>query len=123
MSVVMSILTASNPLILALVLSLYHFSKESSRILKLKKILICSMVGYFTLHGHFQLVLIMLEKHFWHQTECFGVRGIIGDNFQEPQIDLKAKNRPVGAGWRVCRRPRTTSWIEIVTFVLIVLET
>ena len=34
---VMSILTASNPLILALVLSLYHFSKESYRILKLKK--------------------------------------------------------------------------------------
>ena len=46
----MSILTASNPLILALVLSLYHVSKESYRILKLKKILICSMVGYFTLH-------------------------------------------------------------------------
>ena len=45
----MSILTASNPLILALVLSLYHVSKESYRILKLKKILICSMVGYFTL--------------------------------------------------------------------------
>jgi len=42
-------LTASIPLILALVLSLYHFSKESYRILKLKKILICSMVGYFTL--------------------------------------------------------------------------
>ena len=36
---VMSILTASNPLILALVLSLYHVSKESYRILKLKKFL------------------------------------------------------------------------------------
>ena len=44
----------------------------------------------------FQLVLIMLEKQFWYQTECFGVRGIIGDNFQEPQIDLKAKNRVEG---------------------------
>ena len=48
------------------------------------------------IHGHFQLVLIMLEKQFWYQTECFGVRGIIGDNFQEPQIDLKAKNRVEG---------------------------
>ena len=45
----MSILTASNPLILALVLSLYHVSKESYRILKLKKILICSTIGVFTL--------------------------------------------------------------------------
>ena len=46
----MSILTASNPLILALVLSLYLVSKESYRILKVKKILICSMVGHFTLY-------------------------------------------------------------------------
>ena len=42
---VMSILTASNPLILALVLSLYHFSKESYRILKLKKSLSVPWLG------------------------------------------------------------------------------
>ncbi len=46
----MSILTASNPLILALVLSLYHVAKRSYRILKLKKILISSTIGGFTLH-------------------------------------------------------------------------
>ena len=54
----MSILTASNPLILALVLSLYHVSKESYRILKLKKILICSTIGVFTL-------IFFLHSYFW----------------------------------------------------------
>ena len=56
----MSILTASNPLILALVLSLYHVSKESYRILKLKKILICSTIGGFTL----QLRKILCSRSF-----------------------------------------------------------
>ena len=69
----MSILTASNPLILALVLSLYLVSKESYRILKVKKILICSMVGHFTLYpkyfSHFHIsrkqhiIMTILRMH------------------------------------------------------------
>ena len=59
----MSILTASNPLILALVLSLYLVSKESYRILKVKKILICSMVGHFT------LILPFLISNITYQTD------------------------------------------------------
>ena len=51
---------------------------------------------YLDFFGHFQLFLIVLEKQFRYETECFYARGIIGDHFQEPQIDLKAKNRVEG---------------------------
>ena len=47
----------------------------------------------------------MLEKQFWYQTECFGVRGIIGDNFQEPQINLKAKQEQGGGSVEGPERP------------------
>ena len=68
----MSILTASNPLILALVLSLYHVSKESYRILKLKKILICSTIGVFTL-----LILFRVLQHSEDKREF--VKSLIND--------------------------------------------
>ena len=38
----------------------------------------------------------MLETWFWWQNQCFGVLGIIWDNSQKPQIDLKATERVEG---------------------------
>ena len=39
------------------------------------------------------LVLSMLETWFWCQIPYFWVKGIIWDHFQEPQLNLKVKNR------------------------------
>ena len=68
----MSILTASNPLILALVLSLYHVSKESYRILKLKKILICSTIGVFTLYD----LTVPDQSQLWQTDHSFWITGM-----------------------------------------------
>ena len=67
----MSILTASNPLILALVLSLYHVSKESQRILKLKKILICSTIGVSTLYYYKQRGSRLYNKYRYTDVKWF----------------------------------------------------